>query len=330
MASQPRGDERMPRTAPELRHDWTDAEILALLAMPFCDLVFEAASVHRRHHDPNRVQLSRLLSIKTGGCAEDCAYCPQSARYAEATGIAAGKLMDPESVIAEAARAKESGATRYCMGAAWTRLKDRDLPKIVAMIEGVKALGLESCMTLGMLSPHQARALKAAGLDYYNHNIDSSPEFYGEIITTRSFGERLETLGHVRDAGINVCCGGIIGMGESSEDRAAMIGTLARMDPHPESVPINLLIRIEGTPLADAAEVDPLDFIRVIAAARITMPKSAVRLSAGREAMSDELHALAFLAGANSIFHGEKLLTAGNPGCDRDGALFDRLGIRPA
>ena len=315
---------------PDIRHDWMRAEIRALYALPFLDLVYRAAGVHRRHHDPGRVQLSELLSIKTGGCAEDCAYCPQSAKYAAATGVKAGRLMDPEAVVAAARKAKEAGASRYCMGAAWTRLKDRDLPAIETMIRGVKALGLETCMTLGMLDAGQATRLKAAGLDYYNHNIDSSPEFYGEIITTRSFDERIETLSHVRGAGIHVCCGGIIGMGESLDDRAGMLEVLANMDPHPESVPINRLVPVPGTPLDEAEPVDPFDFVRTIAVARILMPTSMVRLSAGRAAMSDECQALAFLAGANSIFYGDKLLTTGNPAHERDMALFARLGLEPA
>ena len=314
----------------DIRHDWTRAEIRALYALPLLDLVYRAASVHRRHHDPKRVQLSQLLSIKTGGCAEDCAYCPQSAKYAETTGVRAEKLMDPDTVIAAAREAKKAGATRYCMGAAWTRLKDRDLPAIETMIRGVKALGLETCMTLGMLEADQAARLKAAGLDYYNHNIDSSPEFYGEIITTRRFEERIETLDHVRAAGIHVCCGGIIGMGESLDDRAGMLEVLANMNPHPDSVPINRLVPVPGTPLDDADPVDPFDFIRTIAVARILMPRSMVRLSAGRAALSDECQALAFLAGANSIFYGDKLLTTGNPAHARDQALFARLGLEPA
>lgn len=326
-AKEPAGSRRS--SSDDIRHDWTRAEIVALFALSFNDLVFRAAAVHRRHHDPNRVQLSQLLSIKTGGCAEDCAYCPQAARYAEATGVKAEKLMDVEAVRRAAETAKAGGAGRYCMGAAWTRLKDRDLPAIEAMIKEVKALGLETCMTLGMLEPHQAQRLKQAGLDYYNHNIDTSPEFYDRIISTRTFHERLETLAHVREAGIHVCCGGIVGMGESVEDRAGMIEVLARQSPHPESVPVNMLVRVPGTPLETAEPLDSLDFIRTIAVARITMPEASVRLSAGREEMTDECQALAFLAGANSIFFGEKLLTTGNPDYERDMTLFDRLGLAP-
>ena len=313
----------------DIRHDWTRAEIEALFEMPFLDLVFRAAQVHRRHHDPETVQLSQLLSIKTGGCAEDCAYCPQAARYARETGVKADKLMDADHVLAEAKAAKDGGASRYCMGAAWTRLKDRDLPAIEEMIRGVKAMGLETCMTLGMLEPHQAQRLAEAGLDYYNHNIDTSPDYYSEIITTRTFAERIETLQHVRDAGMHVCCGGIVGMGEDVTDRAGMIEVLATMTPHPESVPINRLVKVPGTPLADAADTDPLDFIRAIAVARITMPTSMVRLSAGREDLGDEAQALAFLAGANSIFYGETLLTTPNPENSRDMRLLEKLGLRP-
>ncbi|MFQ5346726.1 MAG: biotin synthase BioB [Rhodothalassiaceae bacterium] len=328
-ATGPRKGVRRGGGGADIRHDWTRAEIRALFALPFLDLVYRAADVHRRHHDPNRIQLSELLSIKTGGCAEDCAYCPQSAKYAAATGVRAEKLMDPDAVIAAARQARDAGADRFCMGAAWTRLKDRDLPAIEAMIRGVKALGLETCMTLGMLDADQAARLKAAGLDYYNHNIDSSPEFYGEIITTRRFEARIKTLDHVRAAGIHVCCGGIIGMGESLDDRAGMLEVLARMDPHPESVPINRLVPVPGTPLDASDPVDPFDFIRTIAVARILMPDSTVRLSAGRAEMSDECQALAFLAGANSIFYGDRLLTTGNPAHERDQALFARLGIAP-
>jgi len=331
MASAPEHlDSQATDTPGKGRHDWSRAEIEALFALPFNDLVFRAAEVHRRHHDPNRIQLSQLLSIKTGGCAEDCAYCPQSARYAAETGVAADKLMDVAEVRAGAESAKAGGATRYCMGAAWTRLKDRDLPAIEAMIGEVKALGLETCMTLGMLERHQAERLAAAGLDYYNHNIDTSPEFYGEIITTRTFAERLETLAYVRAAGIHVCCGGIVGMGEGAADRAGMIEVLAGMDPQPESVPINMLVRVAGTPLETAEPLDPFEFVRTIAVARITMPRAMVRLSAGREEMTDECQALAFLAGANSIFYGERLLTTANPEHDRDMALMARLGITPA
>lgn len=314
----------------DIRNDWAVTEIEALFALPFNDLIFRAAEIHRRHHDPNALQLSQLLSIKTGGCAEDCAYCPQSAKYAEATGVKADKLMAPDAVIADARAAKDAGAQRYCMGAAWTRLKNRDLPAIETIVQGVKALGLETCMTLGMLEKHQAERLAAAGLDYYNHNIDTSPEFYGAIITTRTFDERLETLEHVRAAGMHVCCGGIVGMGEAATDRASMIAVLARMEPHPESVPVNMLVQVEGTPLAGRPDLDVLEFVRTIAVARITMPASVVRLSAGRMEMPEAAQALCFLAGANSIFYGEKLLTTGNPAHDRDMALLDKLGMHPA
>ncbi|GEQ97607.1 biotin synthase [Iodidimonas gelatinilytica] len=325
-------DQAVLSDAPDfaVRSDWSREEIMALFALPFNDLVFRAAQTHRTYHDPNKVQLSQLLSIKTGGCAEDCAYCPQSAKFAEETGVKAEKLMDVERVLSDAKAAKEGGASRYCMGAAWTRLKDRDLPAIEEIVREVKGLGLETCMTLGMLERHQAERLRAAGLDYYNHNIDTSPEYYGEIITTRTFDERLETLGYVRDAGMNVCCGGIVGLGEDVSDRAGMLEVLARMTPHPESVPINMLVQVKGTALEGTKPLDPLEFVRTIAVARILMPKSAVRLSAGRETMSDECQALAFLAGANSIFYGEKLLTTDNPAHNRDKALFDRLGLQPA
>jgi biotin synthase len=298
---------------------------VALFALPFNDLVFRAASLHRKYFDAREVQISTLLSIKTGGCPEDCAYCPQAARYH--TGVKAEKLMAVDAVIAEARAAKESGASRFCMGAAWREPKDKDLDAVCAMVEGVKALGLETCATLGMLSRAQALRLKSAGLDYYNHNLDTSPEFYGEIITTRNYRERLETLAHVRAAGMHVCCGGIIGMGESEEDRADLIATLASLDPHPESVPINALVRVAGTPLENAPPLAPLDFVRVIAVARIAMPASMVRLSAGREDMSDETQALCFLAGANSIFYGPKLLTTPNPEAHDDRALMESLGL---
>ena len=311
----------------DIRHDWSVAEAEALFALPFNDLMFRAQTIHRAHFPANQVQLSTLLSIKTGGCPEDCAYCPQAARYD--TGVEAQKLMAVEAVVAEARRAKESGASRYCMGAAWREPKDRDLDAICDMVQGVKALGLETCMTLGMLTGPQAQRLKEAGLDYYNHNIDTSPEYYGEIITTRTYQERLDTLAHVRDSGMKVCCGGIVGMGEGARDRAGMLVTLANLTEHPESVPINMLVQVHGTPLDGTQKLDPLDFVRTIAAARIMMPKSMVRLSAGREEMSDELQALCFLAGANSIFAGSKLLTTPNPGRDHDRVLFDRLGIAP-
>jgi biotin synthase len=299
-----------------------------LYELPFNDLLFRAHSVHRENFDPNQIQLSKLLSIKTGGCPEDCGYCSQSARYA--TGLNPSKLMQVEHVLAEARKAKDEGATRYCMGAAWRSPKQPDLDAVVAMVRGVKELGLETCTTLGMLSRQQAEALAEAGLDYYNHNIDTSERFYRQIITTRSFGDRLETLEHVRQAGIKVCAGGIIGMGESAEDRIDMLVTLANLPSPPESVPINMLIPVPGSKLAHAAPVDPIEFVRVIALARILMPKSHVRLSAGRKTMTDELHALCFFAGANSIFVGDTLLTAANAGEDRDSSLLRRLGLTPA
>jgi biotin synthase len=310
-----------------VRNDWTREEIRALFALPFPDLMFEAQRIHRLHFDPGEVQISTLLSIKTGGCPVDCAYCPQSAKYD--TGVKAEKLMSVPAVLAEARAAKAGGASRFCMGAAWREPKDRDVENVCAMIEGVKALGLETCATLGMLTPKQAQRLKQSGLDYYNHNLDTSPEFYGEIITTRTFKDRLDTLDAVREAGINVCCGGIVGMGEGEDDRAGMIATLASLPVHPESVPINMLVQVEGTPLMGETKLDPLEFVRTIAVARIAMPKSVVRLSAGREDMSEETQALCFLAGANSIFYGPKLLTTPNPGRDRDMALLDKLGMRP-
>jgi biotin synthase len=307
------------------RHDWTRAEIGRLFDLPFAELMFRAQAAHRRHFDPRAVQISTLLSIKTGGCPEDCAYCPQSAHYE--TGVAASKLMSVEAVLAEAGAAKTAGASRFCIAAAWRSPKDHDLDAVCAMVEGIKELSLESCATLGMLTLAQAQQLKAAGLDYYNHNLDTSPEFYAEIITTRTYQERLDTLDAVRSAGLKVCCGGIIGMGESVRDRAELLRTLANLAPHPESVPINRLVRVAGTPLASAAEVDPFDFVRTIAVARLLMPRAQVRLSAGRTDMSDELQALCFLAGANSIFCGEKLLTTGNPEMARDRRLFERLGL---
>jgi biotin synthase len=316
-----------PEVHDGVRHDWTRAEIAALFALPFPELLFRAQSVHRAHFDPCEVQVSTLLSIKTGGCPEDCAYCPQSAKYA--TGVKAEKLMPLDAVLAEARAARAAGAGRFCMGAAWRAPKDKDLDRVCAMVAGVKALGLETCATLGMLTPDQAQRLKAAGLDYYNHNLDTSPEFYGEIITTRTYRDRLDTLDAVRAAGIHVCCGGIVGMGESLDDRAGMIATLASLPVHPESVPINMLVRVEGTPLANARPLDPLDFVRTVAVARIAMPRSVVRLSAGREDMSEETQALCFLAGANSIFYGPKLLTTPNPDADRDRSLMQRLGLRP-
>jgi biotin synthase len=310
-----------------IRHDWTREEVRALFALPFPELMFRAQAIHRLHFDPTEVQISTLLSIKTGGCPEDCAYCPQSIHYD--TGVTAEKLMSLDAVVAEARAARQAGASRFCMGAAWREPKDRDLDKVCEMVAGVKALGLESCATLGMLTGEQARRLKAAGLDYYNHNLDTSPEYYGAIITTRTYQDRLDTLAHVRDAGIHVCCGGIVGMGESADDRVGMIATLANLPVHPESVPINMLVEVEGTPLARGAKLDPLDFVRTIAVARVTMPKSVVRLSAGREDMSDETQALCFLAGANSIFYGPKLLTTPNPDRDHDMRLLDRLGLTP-
>jgi len=310
-----------------LRHDWTRTEIGALFDLPFPELVFRAQSIHRQYFDPAEVQISTLLSIKTGGCPEDCAYCPQSARYD--TGVDAEKLMALDAVLAEARAAKSAGASRFCMGAAWRSPKDRELEHVCEMVEAVKGLGLETCATLGMLTAAQARSLKRAGLDYYNHNLDTSPEFYGEIITTRVYQDRLETLEHVRNAGIHVCCGGIVGMGETRANRIGMIATLAALPVHPESVPINMLVRVAGTPLADQPPLDPFEFVRTIAAARITMPRSVVRLSAGREDMSEETQALCFLAGANSIFYGPKLLTTGNPERDRDRVLMDKLGLSP-
>jgi biotin synthase len=310
-----------------IRHDWTREEVRGLLEMPFPDLMFEAQRLHRLYFDPREVQISTLLSIKTGGCPEDCAYCPQSARYD--TGVKAEKLMALETVLADARAAKAGGAQRFCMGAAWRSPKDRDLDQVCKMIEGVKALGMETCVTLGMLTQPQAARLKDSGLDYYNHNLDTSPEYYEKIITTRCYQDRLDTLEAVRGAGINVCCGGIVGMGETIDDRAGMIQTLASLPEHPESVPINLLVQVEGTPVSMGQKTEPLDFVRVLAAARITMPASVVRLSAGREDMSEETQALCFLAGANSIFYGPKLLTTPNPARDRDMLLLDKLGMRP-
>ncbi len=312
-----------------LRHDWQQAEVLALFDMPLMDLLFEAQTVHRRFHDQNAVQLSQLLSIKTGGCAEDCGYCAQSAKYADAVGLKAEKLMDVETVLADARKAKAGGASRYCMGAAWTRPKDRDLDAIVDMVKGVKAEGLEACMTLGMLEPHQAERLAEAGLDYYNHNVDTSERYYKEIITTRTYEERIETLAHVRAAGINVCSGGIIGMGETREDRADMLITLANLPEHPGSVPINMLTQIKGTPLYGVDKLDHFEFVRTCAVARMMMPLAQVRLSAGREEMDEGIQALCFMAGANSIFYGEKLLTASNPEENKDLQLLDRLGMYP-
>ncbi|MEE8258501.1 MAG: biotin synthase BioB [Sphingomonadales bacterium] len=313
----------------EIRQTWTMAEVLELFELPFSDLMFKAGTLHRRYFDANEVQLSQLLSIKTGGCPEDCAYCPQSAKYKKDTGLDADKLLDVEKVVADAKAAKAAGASRYCMGAAWSRPKDKDLDQVIEMVREVKAMGLETCLTLGMLEKHQAERLKAGGLDYYNHNIDTSPEYYGEIITTRCFQDRLDTLEHVRNAGLNVCSGGIVGMGEGREDRAGMLKTLATLETHPQSVPINMLVKVKGTPLAESEDLDPFEYVRTIAVARIMMPASYVRLSAGREAMSDEMQALCFLAGANSIFYGEKLLTTPNPASNKDMQLFERLGIYP-
>ncbi len=307
---------------------WVRADIDALMAAPFADLVFRAAEVHRENFNPNEVQASRLLSIKTGGCPEDCVYCSQSAKFD--TGLKASKLMDGAAVVETAKRAKEEGASRFCMGAAWREPKDRDMPALCAMVAEVKALGLETCMTLGMLTERQAAELSDAGLDYYNHNIDTSPEYYDKVITTRTFEDRIDTLEKVRAAGMKVCCGGIVGMGERVEDRAGFLLALANMTPPPESVPINALMPIEGTPLENSEPVTALDFVRLIAAARILMPTSYVRLSAGRENMSEETQALCFLAGANSIFVGDELLTTNNPGQAKDAALFEALGVRLA
>jgi biotin synthase len=305
---------------------WSVAAIQALLDLPFNDLMHRAQLIHRQHHDANAVQLSTLISVKTGGCPEDCGYCPQAARYH--TSVEKQDMLQLEEVVASAAAAKAQGATRFCMGAAWRGPKQRDIEKMVEMVGAVKALGLETCATLGMLKPGQAEQLHDAGLDYYNHNLDTSPEFYGEIITTRGYQDRLDTLQKVRGAGINVCCGGIVGMGESRLSRAGLIAQLANLDPYPESVPINHLVQVEGTPLHGTEVLDPLEFVRTIAAARITMPKAMVRLSAGRREMPDAVQALCFLAGANSIFYGDKLLTTGNPEAERDKALFDKLGLR--
>ncbi|MCU7875970.1 MAG: biotin synthase BioB [Candidatus Thiodiazotropha sp. (ex Lucinoma borealis)] len=309
-----------------LRHDWGLDEIEALLDLPFNDLVFRAQSIHRANFDPNQVQMSSLLSIKTGACAEDCGYCSQSAK--NTTGLEAEKLMPLEEVVEAAGAAKEKGASRFCMGAAWRNPTDKNLQRVIEMVEAVHGLGMETCLTLGMLTQSQAERLRNAGLDYYNHNLDTSPEFYGNVITTRTFDDRLETLAHVRDAGISVCSGGILGMGESRRDRASMLRELSNLPRHPESVPINMLVKIEGTPLFDAEAIDPLEFVRTIAVTRMLMPNSYVRLSAGRTEMSDEMQALCFLAGANSIFYGERLLTTDNPEADRDKSLLDRLGIK--
>ncbi|MEM9988750.1 MAG: biotin synthase BioB [Pseudomonadota bacterium] len=310
-----------------LRTDWTLDEVSEIYDLPFMELVYKAQDTHRMYFHPNEVQISQLLSIKTGGCAENCGYCNQSAHFD--TGLKASKLMPVEEVVAAAQQAKKNGAQRFCMGAAWRDLKDRDTHDICEMVTEVKALGLETCMTLGMLTAQQAEQLSEAGLDYYNHNIDTSPDYYDQVVTTRSFQDRLDTLGHVRDAKMKVCCGGILGMGEGPEDRKGMILALATLPEHPGSVPMNALVPIEGTPLGKSAQVDPLEFVRTVATARITMPQSVVRIAAGRETMSDEMQALCFLAGANSIFYGETLLTAGNPAQQKDQQLFDRLGLHP-
>jgi biotin synthase len=307
------------------RHDWQTSEVKALFALPFNDLIFKAASIHRENFDPNEVQVSTLLSIKTGSCPEDCKYCPQSSHYD--TGLAKEPLLDKNKIVAEARKAKDSGASRFCMGAAWRSLNDRDLPYMAEVIKDVKSLGLETCVTLGMAKKEQLSCLKEAGLDYYNHNIDTSEDYYKEIITTRTFADRLETLENIRETGLKTCCGGIVGMGESLDDRSNMLITLANLSEHPESVPINMLVKVKGTPLDVEENIDSFDFIRTIAVARIMMPKSYVRLSAGREAMNDQMQALCFLSGANSIFYGEKLLTTANPKQNEDKELFGRLGI---
>ena len=310
----------------QLRHDWSAEEIAQIFDLSFSDLMYQAQTLHRQYFDPNEVQMSSLLSIKTGKCSEDCGYCPQSAHHdAE---LESEALVALNEVVAAAKEAKQKGASRFCMGAAWREPKDRDMQAVKDMVKAVKDLGMETCMTLGMLSKEQAQSLKETGLDYYNHNLDTSPEFYGEVITTRTYQDRLDTLQHVRDANINVCSGGIVGMGESRTDRVGLMQQLANQSKHPESVPINLLIKVKGTPLEDAPDLDPLEFVRTIAVARIVMPESHVRLSAGRESMSDELQAMCFLAGANSIFYGEKLLTTSNPSANSDQELFEKLGIR--
>jgi biotin synthase len=317
----------MPHDPALPRHDWTRAEIEALFALPFPDLLYQAATVHRRWFDPAEIQLSQLLSVKTGGCAEDCGYCSQSAKFD--TGLAATPLMDADAVIARAAAARAGGAQRFCMGAAWRSLKDRDLPRMAAMITGVKALGLETCATLGMLTADQAQALKAAGLDYYNHNLDTAPDDYARVVSTRTYQDRLETLAHVRAAGMSVCCGGIVGMGETRAARAGLLHALATLPAHPDSLPINALVPIPGTPLGDSPPLDGLEFVRTVAVARLVCPRAVVRLSAGRNAMSRELQALCVLAGANSIFVGGRLLTTDLPGRDEDAALLADLGLRP-
>lgn len=310
-----------------IRHDWSVEEVNQLFAMPFNDLLFQAQTIHRENFKPNEVQISTLLSIKTGACPEDCKYCPQSARYD--TGLEKERLMEVEKVLESARDAKKVGSTRFCMGAAWRNPKDRDIPYIVQMIEGVKAMGMETCMTLGMLTRDQALQLKQAGLDYYNHNLDTSPDYYGDIITTRTYQDRLDTLQNVRDAGMNICSGGIVGMGESVSDRSGLLVQLANLEVQPESVPINMLVKVDGTPLDNLDDLDAFDFVRTIAVARIMMPKSYVRLSAGREEMNEQTQALCFMAGANSIFYGCKLLTTSNPDTDEDVQLFRKLGIKP-
>ncbi len=317
----------MTQASAPIRHDWTYEEAQALFDLPFPELMFQAQTVHRQHFNPAEVQVSTLLSIKTGACPEDCAYCPQSGHHD--TDLDKEKLMEVEKVISQAREAKAKGASRFCMGAAWRSPRDKDMPYVLAMVKGVKQLGLESCMTLGMLSRDQAKQLKEAGLDFYNHNLDTSPEFYGNIITTRTYQDRLDTLNHVREMGIKVCSGGIVGMGETQKDRLGLLIQLANLPEHPDSVPVNMLVKVAGTPLENVDDVDDFDFVRIIAVARILMPKSQVRLSAGREQMNDQMQALCFMAGANSIFYGEKLLTTANPEADRDMQLFKRLGLRP-
>ena len=325
MSASPSINQDLRRDESQPRHDWTPEEIQGLFALPLNDLLYRAHAIHRRCFDPNEIQLSTLLNIKTGGCPEDCAYCPQSARYQ--TGVNNDAMLECDEVIKAARAAQARGATRFCMGAAWRSPREKDFARVLEMVGAVKELGMESCATLGMLSAEQAQRLREAGLDYYNHNLDTSPEYYGEIISTRDYADRLTTLNHVRAADIHVCCGGIIGMGEDVTDRASLLHTLAGLEPHPESVPINLLVRVEGTPLGDQANTDPLDMVRTVAVARILMPRAWVRLSAGRSDMDDAVQALCFFAGANSVFFGEKLLTTDNPQRDRDLALFARLGL---
>jgi len=330
MSVNPNIDQIAPKAqlnvAVTVRNDWQLDEVKALYALPFNDLLFKAQTVHRENFDPNEVQVSSLLSIKTGSCSEDCGYCPQSARYD--SDLTPEALLPVDDVIKSAQQAKDQGASRFCMGAAWRSPKDKDIERVVEMVQGVKALGMETCVTLGMLTDKQTTALKEGGLDYYNHNLDTSEDYYSEVITTRTYQDRLDTLERVRDSGINVCCGGIVGMGESDDDRANLLIELANLPKHPESVPINMLVQVEGTPLNNTESLDPLVFIRTIAVARILMPKSRVRLSAGRKEMSDEMQAMCFFAGANSIFYGDKLLTTDNPMSNHDLALFERLGIR--